>query len=233
MGTTLAEKQMAWDVFQGCELWSGAAESSIRRMFDSSTVEHFAKGESVLGPQTVGRFAVVISGRLRSSRIDPRGRELSYARTGPGEAVAAIAAVHDEPLRSEFIAAVPTMAVIVTSAALRVLLLEESVVSYRLMMDFSKRFLQLLDAFTLQRAEVHCRLAAFILRHMRLDSGGGHSDARVNLGMTRTELAGALGTVPETLSRAFARLRADGLVESDGGPMVTVLDIQGLEKLAP
>ena len=233
VGTTLAERHLAWQVFQECDLWDGASESSMRQMFDSSAVQRFAKGDTVLGPETVGLFAVVASGQLRSLRIDSRGRQLSYERAQAGEAVAAISAVHDEPLSIAFVATESTVVVIVGSAALRVFLLEEPTAAYRLMMDFSKRFLQLQDAYTLQSAEVHCRLAAFILRHMRLTSHDGQSGARVSLGMTRRDLAAALGTVPETLSRAFTKLRADGLVESDGGPMVTVLNVQGLEELVP
>jgi CRP/FNR family transcriptional regulator len=41
----------------------------------------------------------------------------------------------------------------------------------------------------------------------------------------------ALGTVPETLSRAFGKLRDDGLIEVHGS-RVTVLDVRALASLA-
>ena len=52
----------------------------------------------------------------------------------------------------------------------------------------------------------------------------------VDLGMSKAELASALGTVPETLSRAFARLRDEGLIEVRARE-VLVLDVGGLAKL--
>jgi CRP/FNR family transcriptional regulator len=52
----------------------------------------------------------------------------------------------------------------------------------------------------------------------------------VDLGMKKGELAMALGTVPETLSRAFAKLKDDGLIEVHGGK-VTVLDVRALASL--
>ena len=48
--------------------------------------------------------------------------------------------------------------------------------------------------------------------------------------MKKGELAMALGTVPETLSRAFAKLKDDGLLEVRGSK-VTVLDVRALAAL--
>ena len=53
----------------------------------------------------------------------------------------------------------------------------------------------------------------------------------VGLGMTKAELASSLGTVPETLSRAFARLRDTGLIEVRGRDVV-VKDLKALVRLA-
>ena len=49
--------------------------------------------------------------------------------------------------------------------------------------------------------------------------------------MKKGELAMALGTVPETLSRAFAKLKEDGVLEVQG-PNVTVLDMRALAELS-
>ena len=49
----------------------------------------------------------------------------------------------------------------------------------------------------------------------------------VDLGVTRVELAARLGTVPETLSRAFHALQDEGIIESHG-QRVHVLDREGL-----
>jgi CRP/FNR family transcriptional regulator len=40
-----------------------------------------------------------------------------------------------------------------------------------------------------------------------------------------------LGTIPETLSRIFARMSAKGLIQADG-PRITLLDGAGLRELA-
>jgi CRP/FNR family transcriptional regulator len=38
----------------------------------------------------------------------------------------------------------------------------------------------------------------------------------VELDMTKTQLAAFLGTIPETLSRVFAKMSQDGLIAIDG-----------------
>ena len=48
--------------------------------------------------------------------------------------------------------------------------------------------------------------------------------------MKKGELAMSLGTVPETLSRAFARLKDDGILEVHG-QTVTIYDMRALAAL--
>jgi CRP/FNR family transcriptional regulator len=54
------------------------------------------------------------------------------------------------------------------------------------------------------------RLAAYLLS-LAPEGGASHT---VDLGMSKSELAAAVGTVPETLSRAFQQLTRAGAVET-------------------
>ena len=54
---------------------------------------------------------------------------------------------------------------------------------------------------------------------------------RFQLPGTKKQLAGRLGTVSETLSRAFAKLRKQGLIEVNGSQIV-ILDPDGLADAA-
>jgi CRP/FNR family transcriptional regulator len=53
----------------------------------------------------------------------------------------------------------------------------------------------------------------------------------VTLNISKGQLASILGTIPETLSRVFAKLSSQSLIRVDG-KNITLLDRRGLEDLA-
>ena len=57
------------------------------------------------------------------------------------------------------------------------------------------------------------------------------SDELVTLTISKGQLASILGTIPETLSRIFAKLSSQNLIRVQG-PNITLLDRAGLEDLA-
>jgi CRP/FNR family transcriptional regulator len=78
--------------------------------------------------------------------------------------------------------------------------------------------------------DVPGRLAAYLFQRSLAAGEATPEGLVVPLGMTKTELASSLGTVPETLSRAFARLRDDGVL-AVRGTKVVVLDVGALARL--
>ena len=88
-----------------------------------------------------------------------------------------------------------------------------------------KRFTNLIEDLSLK--EVPSRLAAYIL--ILSDRFGGAAD--IELDITKTQLAGVLGTIPETLSRILARMVRREFIRVDG-PRIAILDRDGLEDLA-
>jgi CRP/FNR family transcriptional regulator len=81
-----------------------------------------------------------------------------------------------------------------------------------LVTDLAERVVNLTAVASTLSLDVPSRLAAYLFQRA-LECGrttpSGHV---VELGMSKGELASALGTVPETLSRALARLRDDGVL---------------------
>jgi CRP-like cAMP-binding protein len=78
--------------------------------------------------------------------------------------------------------------------------------------------------------DVPARLARYIFQRALASGQPTPHGLELDLGMRKNELAEAIGTVPETLSRAFARLKAEGILEIDGN-RVTVLDVRALAAL--
>jgi CRP/FNR family transcriptional regulator len=80
---------------------------------------------------------------------------------------------------------------------------------------------------SLSLKEVPGRLASYLLY---LSDRNGSID-EFQLDIAKSQLASLLGTIPETLSRIFAKMDSKKLVEING-PRITILNRIGLEDLA-
>jgi CRP/FNR family transcriptional regulator len=88
-----------------------------------------------------------------------------------------------------------------------------------------RRFTVLVDDLSLK--EVPGRLAAHLLYLSDRNEGA----ADLELDVPKGQLAGMLGTIPETLSRILTKMVKQGLIESDG-PHIRILDREELAELA-
>jgi len=85
-----------------------------------------------------------------------------------------------------------------------------------------------LEGVTLR--EVTSRVARYLLREVDAAGEAGNDRPRLTLPLAKGSVASYLGTVHETLSRTFARLIKERIIEVDG-PRVTILDRKKLERL--
>jgi len=85
-----------------------------------------------------------------------------------------------------------------------------------------------LEGVTLR--EVTSRLARYLLREIEANGEAGRQRPVLDLPLAKGSIASYLGTVHETLSRTFARLTKEEILEVDG-PQVTILDKKRLENL--
>ena len=75
--------------------------------------------------------------------------------------------------------------------------------------------------------EMPARLASYLI----ILADEQNKDDVVTLKISKGQLASTLGTIPETLSRVFAKLSGQNLISVDG-KRITLLDRRGLENLA-
>jgi CRP/FNR family transcriptional regulator len=75
--------------------------------------------------------------------------------------------------------------------------------------------------------EIPARLASYLIY---LSEEQGTDDA-VTLNISKGQLASLLGTIPETLSRIFAKLSGQNLIRVEG-PKIIFMDRDGIESLA-
>ncbi len=96
-----------------------------------------------------------------------------------------------------------------------------------MMAQLSKRLRQfagLIEDLSLK--EVPGRLAKYLIY-----LSGREGNHTVDLDVSKGQLAALLGTIPETLSRIFAKLSSQQLIQVEGRK-ISLLDADGLEDLA-
>jgi CRP/FNR family transcriptional regulator len=100
--------------------------------------------------------------------------------------------------------------------------------SLKLLADLSLKLRQFaVQIENLSLKEVPARLATYLLV---LAEEQGRGD-QVTLSISKGQLASLLGTIPETLSRIFAKLSAQQLIQVEGRKIV-LTDAEGLRDLA-
>lgn len=189
----------------------------------------FAAGQCVFhqGDRAEG-LHVVVHGRIKVAKTSPRGRAQTLMIMGPGEPVGEVAALSggSYPATAETLETTETF--YIPREAFADLIRREPEVALRLLGALSARlrtFASLIEDLSLKG--VSERLAAYLLALSVRADGGEVLDLDVSKG----ELAAAVGTVPETLSRAFRQLDRAGAVETKGRRIV-IRDRALLERVA-
>ena len=206
----------------------GTDPARAGRLAAASRAAVLAPGETLFSEGDLAdEFAIVDAGEIRAYHLTAGGRSVTLERIGPGDAVGIGPALtggrHDT--MSEAVA--ESAVVRVRANALQALAAEDPMVARAALTEVTRRSERLMDAVRALAADVPSRLASYLFGRALAVGRPSAEGLVVDLGMTKTELASTLATVPETLSRAFARLRSEGLIELDGSE-VTVLDVGGL-----
>jgi CRP/FNR family transcriptional regulator, dissimilatory nitrate respiration regulator len=202
----------------------------VRELALRARVVHLSRGEALFleGDRADG-FYVVRSGRLKVYKSSPAGREQILHLVEPGDTVGEVAMFAGQTFPATAEALGRSDAVFIPKRALLDMVTREPEVAMVFLTGLSRRlreFTSLIEALSLR--EVSGRLAAYLLYQSRNAPG---LTAMVVLPMPKAELASLLGTVPETLSRAFQRLSTKGLV-SVRGRTIHVKNRPALQKAA-
>ena len=206
-------------------LFNGLPPEQIDRIVRIVVKKQFNRGETIFfeGDNGTG-FYMVDSGKVKIYKMSLSGKEQILHIFGPGEPFGEVPVFHGQPFpataealmkssllffpRDKFIQLVHET----PSIALNML----AVLSMRL-----RRFASQIESLSLK--EVPARLAGYLLY---LSEEQGNTDV-IELEISKGQLASLLGTIPETLSRIFAKMSEEGLIAVEGRT-IRILDRDGL-----
>jgi CRP-like cAMP-binding protein len=175
-------------------------------------------------------FFIVGKGKVKVFKLSPEGKEqvLMIAQPGDSFAEAALFAGRKFPASAQ---ALENCELVAIDRARFVKLLGANP---DLAVNLIGRLSELLRLMTrliegLSLSDVSTRLAQFLCSHR--NEATGKMPPEIMLSIKKSLLASQLGTIPETLSRSFAKMAKDGLI-SVTGPTIKILDPGRLQRLA-
>lgn len=218
------------DVFRRVPYWAGASKEAVDQLADTAVVHRCRRGEILFAEGTVSdRVLVVLQGHARGVHFETSGHVVVLEELGVGDVVGSISALANAPFEGDVEAGAGTVIAWLPLPAIHALIGSSPDAAISVVRAMARRWVAAVSASKRNATTVPARLARYLRGLPRSSERGG--SYRVELPCTRVELAATLATSPETLSRTFRRLRADGLIE-DSGRLVTVLDDVGLEAAA-
>lgn len=210
-------------------LFEDLPEEQHRDLATIALVKSFGRGQTIFSEGDPGTgFYVVISGRVKIYKLSADGKEQILHIFGGGEPFGEVPVFEGRRFPAHAVALDESRCLFFPRPAFIDLISRNPSLSLNMLAVLSRRlrrFTVLVDDLSLK--EVPGRLAAHLL--YLSDRNDGAAD--LELDVPKGQLAGMLGTIPETLSRILTKMVKQGMIESDG-PRIRILDRDELTELA-
>lgn len=212
---------------RACELFAGLPAADLEAIATFSILKPLPKGTHLFREgETSEGFYVVQRGAVSVHRVSPAGKEqvIRVFRAGDSFAEATLATGTGYPADARAVEA--STVVLIPRTPMLTLLAHRPDLALRMLGAMSQHLrvlVGLVDDLTLK--DVETRFLNWLLKRCGRDARGA---ASVELASTKRVLAAELGTSSETLSRTFAKLREEGLLDVRGAT-VQIHDVIALE----
>jgi CRP-like cAMP-binding protein len=214
-------------------LFSELDEEYLAEVAAISVKRTFSKGESLFNEGDIATgFFLLAEGSIKLCKVSPEGKEKVLHFVHPNETFAEAAFFGDGRYPAEARALEKGSALFLPREAFMGLLERNPRFSLNLIISLSqllRRFARQIEELSF--AEVPTRLAAYLIETAAKKSTSFQGKTYLDLDMKKGELASSLGTVSETLSRTFKKLKEEAVIEVDGSKVI-ILDMARLQKLA-
>jgi CRP/FNR family transcriptional regulator len=218
-----------WAALRSCKVFSEASDASLAWLARLSSVHSYDKGARILSETSAAReIGIVMSGHVRAVHFGSDGRPVTVLMAWPYEPIGLMAALAGDDYRTTFEASENGTSILLFSLdAFTRLTRDEPDVLVSVVRELARQMADMVTMVKTLAADVPARVAIYIGMLLEEQVPVGAGPFTVDLGVSRVELAARLGTVPETLSRAFHVLQTEHIIESHGQEII-VLDRDAL-----
>ena len=217
------------DIISGIPLFSGLPDDQLQAIKQISLEKHVNKGETIFIEGDDGKgFFVVIDGRVKIYKVSAEGKEQILHIYGSGQPFGEVPVFTGQKFPANAQAIAKTRLLFFPRDAFVDLITNNPSLALNMLAIMSTKLRQFtVQIENLSLKECPARLASY-LNYLADEQG---KDDFVTLNISKGQLASILGTIPETLSRIFAKLSSQDLIRVEG-PKITLLDRERLADLA-
>jgi len=217
------------DVISTIPLFNGLPDDQLEAIKKIAIEKQINKGEMVVSEGDEGKgFFVIVEGRVKVFKVSAEGKEQILHIFGPGQPFGEVPVFAGQRFPANAQAIDKARVLFFHRAAIVDLITANPSLALNMLAEMSKKLrLFAVQIENLSLKEMPARLASYLI-HLADEQG---QEKSVTLKISKGQLASILGTIPETLSRIFAKLSSNNLIRVQGKE-ITLLDRSGLEDLA-
>jgi CRP/FNR family transcriptional regulator, dissimilatory nitrate respiration regulator len=217
------------DILSSTPLFHGLSHSQLDEVARIAVTKRYKRGESIFmeGDEADG-FYIVTDGQVKIYKSSPEGKEQILHIYGPGNPFGEVPVFSGTRFPATAVALAASRILFLPRRAFVDLIARNPSLSMNMLAELSMRLRQFtIQIENLSLKEVPSRLASYLIYL----AGEQQATDRVVLEISKGQLASLLGTIPETLSRIFAKMSAQELIQVDGAE-IRLLDSEALAQLA-
>jgi CRP/FNR family transcriptional regulator len=212
-------------------LFRGLATEAITDIAQRAVELRLQRGEMLFlsGEPARGLF-VVVRGKIRAFQQNEDGREQVMYVDAAGSVLGDVPVFDDGPYPASAMAEADAQVLFIEKNDIRELCVKYpslALAALRMMAGKVRKHSTLVEALSLH--EVGQRLALFLLSETQSAIFSADDPMALRLRLSNHEIASRIGSVRDVVSRAFSRLKHQGLISLDDRN-VTILDLQGLKR---
>lgn len=210
-------------------LFEGLSDDQLQDLSSIAITKTYKRGAAIFSENDPGAgFYVVSDGKIKIFKISGEGKEQILHIFGPGEPFGEAPVFEGRRFPAHAMALEDSQALYFPRVAFVDLVKRNPSLALSMLAVLSRRlrrFAALVEDLSLK--EVPTRLAA----HLIYLSDNSPGEDELSLDISKNQLAGLLGTIPETLSRILTKMAKKGLIQIHG-PKIKIIDKAGLDETA-
>lgn len=207
--------QAILNYLQTIELFKGLGEEQLSLILQDSYQQRFEKDEYLFfQDDPANAFYICIEGRIKLSQLTPEGNQVTMHYTGPGDAFGIIAVLREIHFPVTAQAVENSLVLVWKDDVMKRWIQKETRIalnSIRILSNFIENFQDRIKELSTEKVER--RLARTLLR---LAQQTGHKEVngiRIQMQLSRQDIAEMAGTTLFTVSRTLRKWETDGLLD--------------------